>query len=441
MKRRLILIYIMIIFACLNVFAEGEATLKNLKVSNVPCVCSGYECNVEVDATMAKITYDLVDPKATVDRLSGFTIELLSQVTVVKITVSNTVNDQKIENVYNISITKHEKSNDFSLKSLKINGSDIKLVEEVIVYSYECDYNVEKLTIDAVPNDPKARVIKEDSYVFDKENSSIAVDFAIEAENKERKNYRIVVTRGVKPDTTLKSLIIEHGNINFDKDTLQYEFNVEYSINKLKIDAIPNVKTAKVEIVNNDLVVGENEVKIIVTNGKSKSEYILLVTREENLDKSVANLKELKVDEYPKLDFEENVLDYNLKFSTVPAKLTIHAKAKAEDSKITILNNENLKVGSKVIVRVSLNNSSITREYAFLIQEKNGISDNKTFILISIIVLLIVIIVLFIIEIKERKIAKKKYLNKIFELRRKKEKKKKEEKKHSKKEEEEIEII
>ncbi len=417
MKRRIFLL-ILVAFLGINVSAKGEATIKNLKVNNVACSCIDYECSVEVDATMATITYTLVDPDATVDRLSGFKVELLSQITTVKLVVSNTVDEQKQENTYNITITKHEKSNDYTLKSLKVNNNAIELIEEVYVYSYVSDYKDDKIVISAVANDKNAKVKTEKEYAFPLDSSSSAIDFTVEAENKEKREYRIVVTRGVKPDTTLKSLKIDHGNIKFDPQVNEYEFNVDYSVTDLKIEATPSNKNAKVKIEKETLVVGENKIKITVT-------------REENLDKSLANLKSLKIDEYSKLDFEENVLDYKLNFSKIPEKLTIHAVAKEENSTITILDNEDLKDGSKVIIQIKLNESNVTREYILELVEKTGISNNKTFILISIIALGITMLVLFILDIKDHKRERKRALNRLFELRRKKEKKKKEEKKES----------
>ena len=249
-------------------------------------------------------------------------------------------------------------------------------------------------------------------YDFSLDEGSLAIDFYVEVDGK-RQDYRVIVTREEKPDTSLKSLIIKETVIEFDPDKLEYEFDVEYSVNELHIEAVADAKDAKVEIEEKALVVGENEIKITVTNGKNKTNYILKVTREENIDKSVANLK----------------------FSEIPEKLNIKAVSKDADSTISISGNEKLKNGSKIIVKNKLNESKITREYSLIIQESHGMSDNKTVILISIIVLSMVILILVIIEIHSRNSAKKKYIKKIFDLRHKIEKKRKEEKEKKPKEE------
>ena len=448
----LIMLFTML-FISIDVKAEGEATLKNIKVNGNPCSCTGYECSIELDASNASITYDLADANATVDRLSGFNIDLLSQVTTVKIIASNTVNDEKIENTYTINITKIEKEADFSLKSLKVNGSDMKVSPDIISYNYECEYDTKEIKIDVVPNDPKAKVIKEKEYVFEDDAKSLSVNFYIQVESGEKLEYGVIATRKEKPDTTLKSITLDYGELEFDEKKTEYELTVPYNINKLKVEAEATNKDAKVEIKNEELIVGENEIVITVTNLKNKAIYKIHVTREENIDKSVANLSSITIDEYSKLDFKENVLDYTLNFREIPNKLTIHAKSKDSNSEITILNNEELKDGSKIIVKNQLNESSISREYVLLIKKVEEVKSNKKIVLVCIIILIITMIILFISDIRSKKKEKKRYLKKVFDLRKNIEKLKKEgklihpRKKNKKnkakeeKKEEELEII
>ena len=445
MRKKIIFLILMILIN-INVYAENEATIKNVKVNGRECKCNGYECSIEVDASSATITYELNDKDATVDRLSGFNVSLNSQNTLIKIIVTNDKGQEKIENTYNINISLHEKSSDYSLNSLKVNGKSIEIIEGANVYAYDANYTDEIIKIEAEPNDANAKIDIKDEYLFPLDASSTTADFFVTSEDGEEHTYRIVVRRNAKPDTKLKNIVIDKGNIDFKSDVFEYKFNVEYSVNKLEIEATPENKKAKVEINNKELSVGENEIKIFVTLDKLKSEYTLLVTREENMDKSLANLKSLEVKEYPKLNFEENVLDYVLKFSEIPEKLTISAKAIDSDANIDILYNEDLENDSKVVVKVSLNDNKITREYSLRIVKNEGVSSNKTFIVISIIILVITIIILFILEVKERKNVRKNKLNKIKELKKKKDSEKKEKvvkKKETVKEEiiDDIEII
>lgn len=424
-------IFIMILLFAFTVKAEGEATIGNIKVNGNPCNCSGYDCTVNVVDSNATITYDKIDKDATVDRLSGFRIDLLSETTTIKLTVTNSTKEEKIENIYNLTINKQKKENDLSLKSLKVNGTSIELIKDVVVYSYTSEYDVTSIKLDIELNDTSNKIIKNEVYEFPLEESSSSVDFSVKPTSGDSLSYRIVVTRGVKPNTTLKSLKINNEEIKINDKEFNYEITVPYSVNELKIDAIPKTEGAKVEVDSKTLVVGENEVSIKVTNDKVTSEYKITVIREDNIDKSVANLKKLEIEEYNRLGFNENVIDYTLNFNKIPEKLTISAKAKDDNGKIEIVGNENLTDGSKVIVKVKLDN--IVREYTLLIKEGKSVTNNKTTILISIIILVITIIILAIHEIHTKQEKKREYLRKIFDLRHKIERKRKEEKESKKK--------
>ena len=442
MRNKLILFFLLIcVFFVVN--AEGEATLKNIKVNNIECKCIEYNCSVETDKSSATVTYELDDANATVDRQSGFQIDLTSLVTTIKINVSNTYNDEKRENTYVITINKNEKNGDNTIKALSVNGKSITLTKDVIVYSYLAKYDEVKIKVVAEVNNPASKIItpsEEFEFEFDMERTSQSFDFVVEAENKETLTYRVFLTREEKPDTSLKSIKIDHGNILFDSKKYEYSFNVEYNVNKIDIEAIPTNSEATVKIENKDLIVGENVIEITVTNKKATSVYTLNVTREENIDKSVANLKSLDINEYPKLDFESNVLEYNLYFSEIPTFLHIKAEPIDKDSKVEIINNEDLIENDKIVINVTLNN--ITREYILNIYKKTISGNNKTAVLISLIILVIVIIWMLIIELKGKNKKKREMIKKIKEMNKKKEKKSKLSKKTIKKEtEEEIEII
>ena len=331
--KKIIMVFLLCFAFVVN--AEGEATINNIKVNGKDATCTGYDCTVEVDSDKVIVTYSLIDSNATVDRASGFSIDLTSPTSLVKIVVKNDKNEDVIENTYNITINKHEKSGDYTLSSLKVNDEDITLLDEVFVYNYTSKYDDEKIVIAAKPKDSRAKIVSELTFDFPLDRSSLALDFDVKAENEEVKTYRVVVSRGVKPNTYLKTLKIDKIDLKFDKEKTSYEEKVEYSINELMVEATAEKEEAKVVIDKPEkLEVGENLIKIKITLEKAETVYEIKVTREPNLDKSLANLKSLKVKEYDKLDFEPNVLEYNLKFREIPNTLTIEAKAVDSNGKI-----------------------------------------------------------------------------------------------------------
>ena len=429
-----------ILFVSFNVYAEGEATINNIKVNGRDATCTGYDCTIEIESDKANVTYSKIDSEAIVDRESGFSIDLTSPTTLIKIVVKNDKGDEVIENTYNITINKHEKSGDYTLSSLKVNDEDIKLLEEVFVYNYTSKYDDEKIEVSAKTNDSRAKIITDLTFDFPLDRSSIALDFDVKAENDEVKTYRIVVNRGIKPNTYLKSLKIDKIKLDFDKEKLIYNETVEYSVNELMVEAIAEKDDAKVEIDKPEtLEVGENVIKVKVTNDKAESIYEIKVIREPNLDKSLANLKTLEIEEYSKLNFKPNVIDYTLKFREIPKSLNIKAEAIDSNAKVEIINNDDLIDKDKIIIKVTLpvDEAIIVREYTLNIVESKSITSDKMGVIISIIIEVIVIIILLILEIKDKKKKKKAKILKIKNLI-----KKKNVKKTVKKEpEEEIEII
>ena len=451
MKNKLMLFFL-ILMSLFYVKAENEATLKKIEVNKIECKCIEYNCTVEVNSSKATITYELQDSSASVDRQSGFQVDLTSLSTLIKLTVSNTVNGEKIENTYSIVITKHDGNSDNTIKSLSVNDMAIEILPEVVVYPYHAKYDEKKIIIKAETNDPKAKIITEQmEFDFDLERTSESFDFVVEAENKETLTYRVFVTRDEKPDTSLKNIKLDHGNILFNSKIYEYSFNVEYNVNNLNIEAIPNNSDATVKVEKKDLIVGENVINITVNNKKAESVYKLIVTREENIDKSVANLKSLEIKEYNKLDFDSNVLEYNLYFNEIPSFLTIKALPIDDTANVEIINNKELMEDDHVIIKVTIPDKNITREYSLNILKKTINGNNKIAVLITLIILVITIIILFIIEWRSNNKKKRETIKKIKEMNKKKDRQKKESKEKkviSKKEkikeevkEEEIEII
>ncbi len=437
------LFFLLLICFTFGVNAEGEALLKNIKVNGKECKCIDYDCEIEIDANSATITYELVNSEATVDKQSGFIRDLTSQVTTIKVIVSNTLNGEKVENTYNIIINKHERSIDNTLSKLKVNDKEIELKEEVNVYNYEAKYDEDKIVVTATCNDVNAKIDSELEFEFPLDRSSLSIDIPVKAESGDVNTYRVFLTRGERPNTYLKSLKFDKANIDFKKDVTEYETNVEYSVNSLLVEAVAESDDATVKVEKEDLVVGENTIKVIVTNLKAETIYTIKVTREPNMDKSLANLKSLTIKEYKKIDFDPNVLDYTLKFNDIPTSLDISAIPENEEAKVSIENNKDLEEDSRIIIKVTLENPTIEREYTLKIEKEESFTDNKMFIVISIIVLLITMIVLFILDVKEKRIKRLKKLNIVKNLLKKKEEAKKKSKKEEKKkeEEEEIEII
>ena len=405
-----LIIFILLNFLIINVWAIEDATLKNIKINGKECTCVEYICQMEVSESNVNITYELSDPNATADRVSGVSTPITSDVTNIKINVTN----GESHVTYEFIINKHIKSSDYTLKELYLNEEEITLTEEVYVYNTSVKFDEENIIIEAIPNDTKASVDKELAFLFPVSESSKSFDFKVTAEDGTEKNYRIFVTRKEKPDTTLKSLKVDVGEINFYKDVLEYNLEVDYAVNDLIVEAIPNNDKANVKITKDTLQVGDNTISIDVTNEEVTTTYLIHVKRNPNLDTSQANLEKLVIKEYKNLDFDPNVLDYELGFKEIPSSLTITATPVLEGAVVDITNNSDLEDGTIVSIKVTLQSDEyedieITRIYNLkIVKLQEDINENKLPIIIAIIVLVIVIIVLIILNFRDNKKNKNK---------------------------------
>lgn len=96
-------------------------------------------------------------------------------------------------------------------------------------------------------------------------------------------------------NNNLNNIELSEGIINFDKNTILYEIEVENKIDKITINAILEDNTANLEGVGSyELVEGINEIKLIVTaENNDKKEYtIKIIRKEKNTTKEEIKLED-----------------------------------------------------------------------------------------------------------------------------------------------------
>ena len=400
------LFFLILLFVNINVFANED--LIDLSVNGEKVSCSGYECFIEIKKGSATITYELGENVQNANPSSGHKVSFDNEYSLpieVEYQDSTKVN-------YTLTIKKHIESSDNTLKQLIINEEEVLLKDEVYVYSYETKFNDEMIKVSGVCNDFNA-TCEDIEYEFDLDKSSLSITYPVKAENGDVRNYTIILKRKNKPDTTLKSLTLNDIDFEFDAKKLEYEITIPYSVFKTKINALPNNIDAEViyEDEEIDLEVGENTIEIKVKNDEVIDTYILKITRLENIDETIANLKKIEIEDC-KIKFDANTYEYNLLFKEIPDTLIIKAIPVMEGAKIEIIDNENLLDGSVVSIRVELDNGlSKTYKLNIKLEEEIVKEYNKTLIIILIVVLVIIMIVLLILQIKDNKHNKKNKTN------------------------------
>ena len=334
---------------------KSDATLKNITINGVKVICSDkYVCEYIVnnnDITTAKVVYELTNSNATVDTKSGFTKELKEGEN--KFEVKVTSEDKSKSNTYKFIITKNTMSTDSTLKRLVVNGTEITLNENELKYKTTVSFTTKKIEIEAIPTSDKATVVdfKSNKASFDFFENSKDVKIKVKSEAGDMVTYTVTVTKRSEADVTLKSLTIKNHEIEFDSEVTDYELKVLKNVDKLDIKAVAASKNANVKITNPKLVVGENEVKIEVSNDGNTNTYIIKVTKLNEDDKTLANLKSLEIDNY-EIDFKPDKYEYTLKIEN-ENYLVINAIAKLEDADVEITGNLDLEDGSIIKIKVT----------------------------------------------------------------------------------------
>lgn len=98
-------------------------------------------------------------------------------------------------------------------------------------------------------------------------------------------NVKVVAEAKKSSDTSLKSLHSKSVEIPFEKEREEYTLKVPNEVQKLELEALATDEKASVKVSNQDLIEGENEIRVTVTaeDGTLK-EYLLKVTREAKKD-------------------------------------------------------------------------------------------------------------------------------------------------------------
>lgn len=195
---------------------------------------------------------------------------------------------------------------------------------------------------------------------------------------------------------------IDFGTFSIKKT--EYSFKVLNSVENINVSASADEGIVIDVVGNENLKVGENEIKITLKKGDNlTNEYILKVTR-LNVGETINNinyLKSLVVGGYT-INFDKNVFVYNLTIPSDVNKLQITAEAEDETlPKPEIVGNEELKDGSVISINITDENNETTT-YSINITKESSVN----YILIgavAIIILLIVILVILIIVKSNKK--------------------------------------
>lgn len=368
---------------------NSNNNLSSLIVTNTNIV---FDKNTTVYnlTTEASSTYISATREATTSTISGdigkHDLKVGKNQFIIRVTAEN--GNKKI---YTINITRESgKSTNNYLKSLTLSNGNINFKKTTTTYNINVDNNIDKITIEANLDDSKSSF--ENGFGSRTINLSLGnniVYIKVKSESGQVRTYTLYINRndGRNSDSSLKNIKLSNGKISFDKDKLEYKVTVEYDIDKMKIEAIPNSEKSKVTISGNeDLSVGDNVFKINVEaeNGKVTTYTVTVIRKKQGQEVSNNNnIKSITIKNHS-IDFKSNVYKYTVKTNEKELNLTIILDD--ENATYKISGNENLKNGSEVKIKVIAENGE-EKTYTLVIKKSNSgliISIISVVILISI---------------------------------------------------------
>lgn len=295
-----------------------------------------------------------------------------------------------------------------TLSSLSVDGVSLSPKFSANVLSYRGTTKNDRVTIKASASDSGAKV---EGDIGEKKLKIGVNTFVIKVTSAKGnvKEYKIYITRENKSnDITLRSLKLSSGELDFKSDVFFYSVNVGNEVEKIEVEAVASSDKAKVDIQKPDiLVIGENEINIVVTaEDGSVATYVVVVNRKEKLS-SDATIKSLIVKNY-ELDFKSDIYEYDLEIDEEDS-LDIEVILADDKAKYNINGNSNLKNGSVIEIKVTAEDGSIKIYKINIIKklvERNSGSIGDYLGLIPIIGFILLIVAILIVKLIKKKYVK-----------------------------------
>lgn len=179
-------------------------------------------------------------------------------------------------------------------------------------------------------------------------------------------------------DATLKSLIVNDIDINFNPSINEYNVEVSSNVSSVKIGAVANDNKATIKLPTNlSLVTGANQflIEVVAEDGTVLS-YKVNVTRLEKLLSDNALLSNIKIDGY-NLNFSSDVFEYNI--GTIKNNyLDIRAITEDSSATVVIIGNSNIGKDDSIIIKVTSEVGSVKKYiiYASYVGEASEVKSN-----------------------------------------------------------------
>ena len=333
----------------INRLSDNNALLSSIIVKNGTLIEDfsptklDYNVNVDFDVTSLDLEVIPEDRNAKVEILNNENLAY-GETNQVKIRVTSANN--AVISTYTLDVhVKGESNNylsDISIDSETIQGFDkYKQTYDLIV-----DYGVDSIDLEAVTESNKATI----TSALGNQSLSVGLntfDIVVKAQDDTERVYTVNITREEnaylsnivytikgEEDEEAKSYYVTP----FDRDTYEYEIEVENDITKINVIALAD-DLLHAQITGNgeyNLQVGTNPITITVRNGTSKKIYTLNVKRKGSSNTNLNYLTSTDADITP--EFTNDNDDYEIHVPNYKTKLALSYEAEHPGTRVSVVN-------------------------------------------------------------------------------------------------------
>ncbi len=286
---------------------NSDATLSSLVVANqkIDLKEGVFEYTVQVDNKLKSVEITATKNNDKAEFVQGYgertgnnSVPLNGEVTNVEVRVKAENETQK---TYKITIKKSNyQSNDANLRSLTIKEVKFNFSSNKTAYDIEVSNDIEKINIEAIANDTKAKVNYNKEVSLKEGLNKITV--SVIAEDGTEKDYRLNVTRKEKV-ALVEKIEIEGIDLEFKPEV--YEYDVETTLTTLNFTVSLTNKEATYEVLNNENLKNGSTVSLVIKNKDEEITYKFNIVNEE--ETNIKDETEENKEEEPKEEIKEDL--------------------------------------------------------------------------------------------------------------------------------------
>ena len=241
---------------------------------------SKVDYTVEVEADVEKITISAV-PESNKAKVTGIEGEKTLKYGDNKFEIKVTAENETVK-LYTLTVKrKDDRDSNNYLKSLTVDNGTLVFDKETLTYTFDVNYDVEKVKITAIAESDLAKVTGDGEKTLKKGSNKFEIK--VTAENETVKTYTVTINKLEKDETVyIKSLTIDGVDITFDPTVLEYYINLDEQ-SELKFNyELEDGVTASIE--GNENLVNGSIVTLKLTKGEKTKEYKFNVNKKVNTD-------------------------------------------------------------------------------------------------------------------------------------------------------------